>query len=170
MWKKKRGRGRDKKKKTGRVVPECSISLIVVMTTSREELQDTLINRLWSECEGFHILKGNQYWVEKSSNWKVLEWSNPKLEPTRQSAESTQNTWLLSVKAISQIFQRPLPLHFSKRHLKMLCCVISLSAYVAIMSADCGLAGEKLSCEHRRGADCRIRLASQSQAKLCVAF
>lgn len=33
--------------------PECSISLIVVMTTAGEELKDTLINRLGSECEAF---------------------------------------------------------------------------------------------------------------------
>lgn len=60
--KKNQGEGREKqeKKKAGRVVPECSISLIVVMTTAGEERQDTLINRLWSECEGLHILKGNQ--------------------------------------------------------------------------------------------------------------
>lgn len=35
---------RDGEKK--RVTPECSISLIVVMTTAGVELEDTLINRL----------------------------------------------------------------------------------------------------------------------------
>lgn len=35
-----------RKEEAARVVPECSISLIVVMTTAGEELQDTLINRL----------------------------------------------------------------------------------------------------------------------------
>ena len=38
--------GREKRRARERVVPECSISLIVVMTTAGEELQDTLINRL----------------------------------------------------------------------------------------------------------------------------
>lgn len=37
---------REEKEEPGREVPECSISLIVVMTTAGEELQDTLINRL----------------------------------------------------------------------------------------------------------------------------
>lgn len=35
-----------RQRQTERVVPECSISLIVVMTTAEEELEDTLINRL----------------------------------------------------------------------------------------------------------------------------
>lgn len=47
MKKKQDGeRDRERKEEPGRAVPECSISLIVVMTTAGEELQDTLINRL----------------------------------------------------------------------------------------------------------------------------
>lgn len=51
MREKKQGRERERdrrrgKEEPGRVVPECSISLIVVMTTAGEELEDTLINRL----------------------------------------------------------------------------------------------------------------------------
>lgn len=41
-----RERWAERKEEPGRVVPECSISLIVVMTTAGEELRDTLINRL----------------------------------------------------------------------------------------------------------------------------
>ena len=41
-----RERQAERKEEPARVVPECSISLIVVMTTAGEELEDTLINRL----------------------------------------------------------------------------------------------------------------------------
>lgn len=41
-----RERQAERKEEPVRVEPECSISLIVVMTTAGEELEDTLINRL----------------------------------------------------------------------------------------------------------------------------
>jgi len=44
--KRERERQAEREEEPGRVVPACSISLIVVMTTAGVELEDTLINRL----------------------------------------------------------------------------------------------------------------------------
>lgn len=100
-----------------------------------------------------------------ASSWTGQRSEESKLDPTKQTAKSTQNTWLLSAEAISHTLKRPLPLRTAS--LKS-CFVLFPCLHTWPLSrTECGLSGGKLSCERGRGLDCRIRLASQSQARLC---